>query len=152
MLVAVIQFILGVAVLLRVLARLVLVFLLSACSPKLVNRVGYLLGELLREAPVADVGLLRMEVLVEGLTHNAVRVDADAHLLEHGVHVRGEFGLAALRHHDDAAATFLDVAADILQLLCVERQTRSAEQEHVALLKALEGQLGLVDFALVSGL
>ena len=151
-LVAVIQVVLRVAVLLRILPRFVLVFFLAAGSPIKVSGTAYLLGEFVREAPVADVGLLGMKVLVEGLSHHAVRVDADADLLEHCVDVGGQLGLAALVHHDDAAAALLDVAADVLQLLSVEGQTRSTEQEHVALLKALEGQLGLIDFALVSRL
>lgn len=139
MLIAVVKLIFSVAVLLRVLARLVLIFFLSTGS----------LGEFIREAPIANVGLLGMEVLVEGLPHNAIGVDADADLLEHGVDVGSEFGLAALIHHDDTAATLFDVATDILQLLCIERETGSTEQEHVALLKAFECQLSLVDFALV---
>lgn len=149
MLIAVVKLIFSVAVLLRVLARLVLIFLLSTGSPILISNSVDLLGEFIREAPIANVGLLGMEVLVEGLPHNAIGVDADADLLEHGVDIGSELGLAAFIHHDDTAATLFDVATDILQLLCIERETRSTEQEHVALLKAFECQLSLVDFALV---
>ena len=121
MLITVVELIFSVAVLLRVLARLVLIFLLSTGSPILISNSVDLLGEFIREAPIANVGLLWMKVLVEGLPHNAIRVDADADLLEHGVDIGSELGLAAFIHHDDTAATLFDVATDILQLLCIER-------------------------------
>lgn len=90
--VALSRFILGVTVALRVLALLASLLL------------GLTLGhtdELLVKATVANESLLRVQVLLESLTDNAVSVDENAKLLEHGVDVGVHAGFATLVHDDE---------------------------------------------------
>lgn len=100
--------------------------------------VCHLLDELIGKATVSNKCLLRVEILVECLTNNAVGVDRDAHLLKHRIHIGVQLVLAALSHEDDASATFLNIATDILQLLCSEWQTRSTKQQKIRFLQSLQ--------------
>lgn len=150
-LVAVVCFVLGVAVLAGIFAGLfVIILFLAAASPKIVMLLCYLLDELVRKAAISDERFLRVQVLVESLADDAVGVDRNTNLLEHCVDVGVQFVLAAFSHRDDNATAIFDVAADILQFLRGERQSGASEKEHVRLLQSLEVQLGLVDFALVA--
>ena len=87
---------------------------------------------------------------MERFADNAVGVHGNPNLLEHGVDVGVELGLATFGHEDDATAAFLDVAADVLQFLRRERQSGASEQQEVRLLEVFQRQLLLVDLALVA--
>jgi len=119
-LVAVGQLVLGVAVLLGVLARLVLLLAVFLSLGGL--------DQLVVETAVADEGLLGVQILVEGLANDRVAVDADPHLLQHCIDVRVELMLATLRHYNQTSTSLFDVAPDILQLLGIEWQTGTTKQ------------------------
>jgi len=110
----------------------------------------YLLDELIREASISNERFLRVEVPVESLADDAVRVHRNSNLLEHRVDVGVQFVFAAFSHRDDNATAIFDVLADILQFLRRERQSGASEKEHVRFLQSLKGQLGLVDLALIA--
>jgi hypothetical protein len=126
MLITVIQVVLRVTVLTRELARLVLTILFFAMSRPVIEKIWlgilfgeinggcHLLDELIRKATVANECFLWMQVFVERLTNNAVRVDRDAHLLKHCIHIGVQLVLASLSHEDDASTALLNVATNVL--------------------------------------
>lgn len=137
-LIPIVELVLGVAVLSRILASFLFLALGAICGSNLVNYKLHLLYKLLRETAIANKGFLRVEVLVECFPHNAVRVHANANLLQHGVDISLEFGLTTFIHHDHATPTFLNVAAYVLQLLGSEWKSGTSEQEHVVFFQLFE--------------
>lgn len=127
-LIPIVELVLGVAVLSRILASFLFLALGAICG----------FYKLLRETAIANKGFLRVEVLVECFPHNAVRVHANANLLQHGVDISLEFGLTTFIHHDHATPTFLNVAAYVLQLLGSEWKSGTSEQEHVVFFQLFE--------------
>ena len=109
----------------------------------------HLLDKLLRQAAISNERFLGVQVFVESLAHDTVRVDGDADLLEHGINIGVQLVLATLSHENHTSTAFFDVATDILQLLSCERQTGSAQQQKISFFQFLQRQFMLVDLAIV---
>jgi len=62
-----------------------------------------------------------MEIFVEALTNDTVRIDTDADLLKHGIDVGALLALSTFSHLNQDTATFFNIASDVLELLCCER-------------------------------
>ena len=68
-----------------------------------IRLLGFALGDahdLLVEDTVADEGLLRVQVLVEVLPDDRIRIHTNAHLLQESINVRVQSALASFLHDD----------------------------------------------------
>lgn len=124
-----VQFVLGISILLGVLARFV--FVIS--SNFSVGRP----NKFFVQAPIAHKSFFWMQILVKGFSNDCVSVDTNAHLFEHGVDVCALFLFTAFIHHDHASSSFLNVLANVLKLLSIEGQLWTSKQQQMAFLKFL---------------
>ena len=63
-----------------------------------------------------------MQVFEERLPDDTIIIHTDAQLFQHRIDIGLQFLLASLSHEQNDTAAFIDVAANILQLLGAERQ------------------------------
>ena len=89
---------------------------------------------------------------MEALPDNAIGVDGDTHLLEHGVDIGVVLGFTTFSHLKEDSATLFDVPSNILELLRGERKSGTSEKKEVALSELLQVDLLLVDFTRVTRL
>ena len=85
-----------------------------------------------------------MQVLVEVLPNDRVRVDADANLLQEGIDVGIQSRFTTFLHHNHGATAILDVVSDVLKLVPSERQARAAQEEQLCITESFCGDLSFV--------